>query len=38
MQGYEAALHLLCGSPELTVWDPNFVNTPHPVLGWNRFD
>ncbi len=37
MQGFEAAGHLLHGSPELTVWDPGFVNNPHPVLGWNQF-
>ena len=36
MQGVEAAGRLLHGSPELTVWDPATVNTPHPVLGWNR--
>jgi protoporphyrinogen oxidase len=36
MQGVEAAGHLLHGSPELTVWDPALVNTPHPVLGWDR--
>jgi protoporphyrinogen oxidase len=37
MQGYEAAAHLLYGSPELTLWEPSLVNTPHPVLGWNRW-
>ena len=37
MQGYEVASHLLYGSPELTVWDPDFVNTRHPVVGWSRF-
>ncbi len=37
MQGYEVAGRLLFGNPELTVWDPGFVNTPHPVLGWERF-
>jgi protoporphyrinogen oxidase len=37
MQGVEAAAHLLLGSPELTVWDPGFVNTRHPVIGWDRF-
>jgi protoporphyrinogen oxidase len=37
MQGFEAASHLLHGSPELTVWDPEFVNTSHPVVGWNRY-
>ena len=36
MQGVEAAAHVLTGSPELTVWDPGFVNTRHPVLGWDR--
>jgi protoporphyrinogen oxidase len=36
MQGYEAAAHVIHGSPELTVWDPGFVNTPHRVLGWDR--
>ena len=37
MQGYEAAAHLLFGCPELTVWDPGFVNTRHRVLGWDRW-
>ena len=37
MQGYEVVSRLLFGGPELTVWDPNFVNTPHPILGWERF-
>lgn len=37
MQGYEAAAHLLHGSPELTVWEPYLVNTPHPVFGWDRY-
>lgn len=37
MQGYEAAAHVLFGCPELTVWDPGFVNTRHRVLGWNRW-
>ena len=37
MQGVEAAAHLLFGTPELTVWEPNLVNTPHRVLGWDRF-
>ena len=36
MQGLEAAGHVLHGSPELTVWDPQLVNTRHPVLGWDR--
>lgn len=34
MQGLEAANHLLCGAPELTVWHPSVINQPHPVLGW----
>ena len=38
MQGYEVASRLLFGSPELTVWEPGLVNTPHPVLGWDRFE
>jgi len=37
MQGVEAARHLLYGSPELTLWHPDLVNQPHPVLGWERF-
>ncbi len=37
MQGFEAAGHILFGSPELTVWDPDFSNARHPVLGWDRF-
>ena len=36
MQGFEAAAHLLFGSPELTVWEPALVNSPHSVLGYNR--
>lgn len=36
MQGYEAVSHLLYGSPELTVWNPALVNSPDPVLGWDR--
>lgn len=37
MQGFEAASHLLHGSPELTVWDADFVNTRHPIVGWSRY-
>lgn len=37
MQGFEAAAHVLFGTPELTVWDPGLVNTRHPILGWNRW-
>jgi protoporphyrinogen oxidase len=37
MQGMEVAAHLLHGSAELTVWQPNVVNERHPVLGWDRF-
>ncbi len=37
MQGYEAAAHLLDGSPELTVWHPLLVNRPNPAIGWDRF-
>ena len=36
MQGVEAAAHIMCGAPELTLWEPNLVNTKHPVLGWRR--
>ncbi len=36
MQGYEAACHVLFGSPELTVWNPGFVNQKHATLGWGR--
>jgi protoporphyrinogen oxidase len=36
MQGVEAAGHLLHGSPEITVWHPDVVNTHHPVLLWDR--
>jgi protoporphyrinogen oxidase len=36
MQGFEAAGWLLCGSPEITIWDPSLVNKRHPVLGWDR--
>ena len=35
MQGLEAAGHLLNGSAELTLWHPDVVNRPHPVLGWD---
>lgn len=35
MQGVEVADHLLCGSPELTLWHPHVVNQPHPVVGWD---
>lgn len=37
MQGVEAAGHILHGSAELTIWNPDMVNTPDPVLGWDRF-
>ena len=37
MQGFEAAAHILFGAPELTVWHPGLVNTPHPALGWDRW-
>jgi len=37
MQGVEAAAHILYGAPELTVWQPDMVNQPHPILGWDRF-
>jgi len=36
MQGFEAASHLVDGSAELTLWHPDVVNAPHPVLGWRR--
>ncbi len=36
MQGYEAAGQLVNGSAELTLWYPNMVNQPHPVVGWDR--
>ncbi len=36
MQGFEAAGHLTSGSAELTLWHPEVVNAPHPVLGWGR--
>lgn len=36
MQGFEAAGRLLHGSAELTLWHPEIVNQPHPVLGWRR--
>jgi protoporphyrinogen oxidase len=36
MQGAELARHLLHGSGEWTVWEPDLVNRPHPVLGWDR--
>ncbi len=35
MQGLEAVGHILHGSPELTLWYPDVVNRPHPVLGWD---
>jgi hypothetical protein len=37
MQGVEAAHALLFGAPELTVWRPQWVNQPHPTLGWNLY-
>jgi protoporphyrinogen oxidase len=37
MQGWEAASHVLHGTPEITIWHPDLINQPHPVLGWNRF-
>ena len=36
MQGFEAASHLIGGNAELTLWHPEVVNVPHPVLGWGR--
>ena len=36
MQGFEAASHLIGGSVELTLWHPEVVNAPHPVIGWGR--
>jgi protoporphyrinogen oxidase len=37
MQGVEAVNHLLLGTPELTLWYPNQINTPHPVLQFERY-
>jgi len=37
MQGLEAAGHLLHGTPEFTLWHPNVINQPHPVIGWDLF-
>ncbi|MCB2187082.1 MAG: FAD-dependent oxidoreductase [Deltaproteobacteria bacterium] len=37
MQGWEAAMHLVFGAPEVTLWHPEVVNHPHPVLGWDLF-
>jgi len=36
MQGYEAAARIITGSAELTVWNPELVNHPHPVMGRQR--
>jgi len=38
MQGFEAASHVLFGTPEFTIWNPHVVNQPHHVLGWNRLN
>lgn len=35
MQGMEVANRLLHGSPELTLWFPDVVNSPHPAYGKN---
>lgn len=37
MQGVELVGHLLHGSAELTIYNPDLVNQPDPVLGWDRF-
>ena len=35
MQGIEAVNRILLGAPELTLWFPELVNSPHPAYGKN---
>lgn len=35
MQGVEAVNRILFGFPELTLWFPELVNSPHPAYGQN---
>ena len=37
MQGYEAAGHILEGTPEFTLWRPHVINDRHPVVGWDLY-